>query len=319
MAKPAFTCFGLDFDQLSIRAAKLGVFRHGKKIRYAVQDLQESAGDFAKDEALVAGLKALAGKIGIRPHDRIMTGVSGKQVFVTQLLFKALPDAEMKTALRFEIRKSLPFESAGSALDYQILDRPDPEKKGRSTVMVTVVARAVLDRQISLLDKAGLKPWIVDVLPVAVANAYWASRSADDIDTTAVIVHFMPDVCNLVIDGRSAPYYSRSIYFSAEELFGAKGHDLPERERLKRLDAFQDELRRSMAYYEKTYGVSNFGPLYLIGSYAGNEELLSLIATKTGLVPETVFLPERSGYETGVEPGRYDVALSLALRGAENA
>lgn len=319
MAKPICICIGIDFDALSVRAARVAVFRQGKKVRYHIQDLRESAGDFAKDDALAAALRAMAAQVGVRSHDRIVSCVSGKQVYVSQVLFKALPDAEMKTALRFEVRKSLPFESAGSALDYQVLDRPDPEKKGRSTIMVTVVAKALLDRQIFLLEKAGLKPWIVDVLPMAVANAYWAGRDRDEPDTAAVIIHFMPDVCNLVIDGRAVPFYSRSIYLSAEELFGAKARDLAERERQKRLDAFQDELRRSLAYYEKTYGFSNFGPLYVLGDYAANEELLSLITVKTGLSADVSTLPERLGCEAKADPGRFEVALSLALRAAENA
>jgi Tfp pilus assembly PilM family ATPase len=284
-----------------------------------VDALKEYAGDFGKDAELDAAVRKMAGDLGVGPRDHVVIGLSGKQVHVAELQFKNLADAEMKTALRFEVRKTLPFDIAGATLDYQILDRVDPEKKDRITVMVTVVANALLDRHVRLLDKAGIEPWIVDVLPVAAANAFWAFRKDPDPAAAHVILHFAPEVCTLVLDGAATSFYTRSIYFSAEDMYGAAGASVTALERTRRLDALGDELRRSLSFYGKTYSSVKFGALCFMGNPVENEELRNTIRDKLGLVPDDQPLLARLESQQNTTPGKFDAALALSMRGAENA
>ena len=318
MARKIITSVGIEFDTLGLRAARVTTVLQGRETEYKVEELEESAGDYSKDEVLAAALKAMGEKLLVKPRDRVVVSLSGKQVYIAQIKFKEMPDAEMKNALRFEIRKNLPFDAAGAILDYQVAEGSDPEKKGKAAVTVSAVAGTLLDRALRLMDKAALKPWIVDVLPLALANAFWVGRPAEDPDMAHTIVHFAPDVCNVVIDGESAPFYMRSIYFSAEEIFGATGKDLAAREKTRRLDALGDELRRSLSYYEKTYNVSRYGWLYLAGNYAQHEELVSHVRDKVGLPVDEAPLLSRLNSRAQSAPGKFDLALALALRAGES-
>lgn len=319
MAKKSITTVGIEFDNLGIRAAKVTSVRKKKKIIYLLEGLEEVAGDFSKDDILAQGLKEMCGKIGLKAKDRVVASLSGKQVYVTHVKFKPLPVMEMKNALRFEIRKNLPFEAAGAALDYQILEGRTPEEKARPTVMVTAVASQLLERLIQVLGKADIRPWIVDVLPMVIANAFWVARDTPPPMAAHVMVHFSPDVCNLVIDGVSAPFFSRSVYFAAEEIYGKAAKPVPEQDRAKRLEGLAEELRRSLSYYEKTFGVSNFGWVYLVGNYVQNPDLRALIREKLGLPVDETPLLERIGSEVESVPGRFDLAVTLALRGKEES
>jgi Tfp pilus assembly PilM family ATPase len=318
MARKTITSVGVEFDMLGLRAARVTTVLQGRETEVKVEELEETTGDYSKDEALAAALKAAGEELSVKPKDRVVVSLSGKQVYISQIKFKEMPDAEMKNALRFEIRKNLPFDAAGAVLDYQVAEGSDPDKKGKSTVTVTAVASALLDRTLRLLEKAALKPWIVDVLPLALANAFWAGRPAEDPDMAHAIVHFAPDVCNVVIDGESAPFYMRSIYFSAEEIFGAAAKELAAREKTRRLEALGDELRRSLSYYEKTYNVSRYGWLCLAGNYAQHEELAGQVRDKVGLPVDETPLLTRINSRVQAPPGKFDLALALALRGGES-
>jgi Tfp pilus assembly PilM family ATPase len=317
MNKKAITSIGIEYDHFGIRAAKVQSVRLGNETKNSVETLLELNGDYAREEGLLTGLVSLAGQLGVKPAYRVVTCVSGRQVFVSQVKFKELPKAEMKKSLRAEIRKNLTFESAGSVLDYQVMGENDLEKKSLSDVTVTAVSRALIDFQVSILKKAGLEPGIVDVLPAAIANAYWAAR----VEAPAgahVMVHFSPDLCTLVIDGNSVPFYTRSIFFQARELFGPQSETVSAPEKVNQLEVLGEELRRSLSYYTTNHGVADFGTLYPIGNYVGSEELLSFLHEKSGLEVEENALLKRLENRKDAIPGKFDVALALALRGSEN-
>ncbi len=319
MASKTFSSLGFEFDNLGIRVARITAEHKGRKVAYTVDAVEETVGDFTQDDPLAAGIAALADKLGHKSKDRVVACVSGKQIYITQLKFKVLPIQEMNNALRFEIRKNLPFESSGSAIDFQVLEKPDPEKNIKPTVMVTAVANSLLERLLKVISKAGLTPWIIDVLPVTVANAYWMARSASEPRMAHVMAHFAPDVCSLVIDGDESPFYNRNIYFTTTELYGKQAvQSMPDSEKTRRLDVFAEELRRSLSYYEKTYGISNFGQIYLLGQCAHEEGLRTHLKNKLGLPLDPSPLLERLGGEPVSAPARFDAALALAIRGRED-
>jgi len=313
MEKKTLSTVGIEYDSLGIRAAKITSSVTGREINYVLENLQEVKGDFDKETELVAGLKKIKDRIGAGTRDNIVTCVAGKQVYAAQISFKRLPEAEMKSALKFEIRKDVPFDTASSAIDYQILDSSE-QQDDKLNILVTVVANSLLNKHLAALSKAGVRPWIVDVLPLAVINAFWAGERDQVNMDPRVVLHFAPDVCTLVIDGNAVPLYTRSIYFAAEEMYGAAGKGVTEQERIRRITTLGNELRRSLSYYEKTYGVSNFGALYLIGDYIYSPELHGGIAEKVGLELSGSTLLEKLGVKTNAPLGKFDVAIALAMR-----
>jgi hypothetical protein len=287
-------------------------------MQYRVDGLREVRGRFAKEEDLVQVLKELKSALGIAGSDRVVSCIGGKQVYVAQMLFKRLPPAEMNTALRIEMRKSLPFDASSAVIDYQENDGSGSQQdEGHVNLIVTAVAGNSLTRHLRALERAGLKPWIVDVLPLAVANAFWTMHG-DPTDVQAhVLVHIQSDMCTLVIDGNMVPYYTRTIYFSAEDLYGQSDKPIAERERTSRLGALGDELHRSLVFYEKTYQTSSFSTVHPYGNYLDSMELMEAVNHKIGLrVAPSPILDRLRVKMEGIPVGKFDVALGLAIRGA---
>jgi Tfp pilus assembly PilM family ATPase len=335
MAQKTMTSVGIEFDSFGLRAAKLTSVNTGKNIRYAVDNITEIKGNFSKDEELVGALQQVKEKLSISSRDRLVGCVSGKQVHVAQIQFRRLPDHEMATALKFEIRKNLPFDAASASIDYQVLDSKDTASEN-VRVLVTAVANSLLKKHLQVLTQAELKPWIIDVMPIAIANTFWAGEY-DPVNMSAnVIMHFAPEVCTLIIDGNGIPFYCRSIYFSAEELFGVKsaeasapapvpvsapGQALPQQqlavtdqERERRIKALGEELARSLSFYEKTNSISNFGGICLLGDYIQAPELLNAIHGRLNLRLKAPSMLQKLHSHVNAPPGKLDVAICLAMR-----
>jgi Tfp pilus assembly PilM family ATPase len=314
MSTKPLSSIGLDFDSTAIRGARIELAPGGSETMYVLKQLEQVRGSFTKDEALISGLKQIRDKLQISAADRLVTCVSGKQVYAAQMPFKKLPAAEMKNALRIEIRKSLPFESSGSIIEYQPIDGNDKADVGE--YFVTAVANILLDRHLQILGKAGLKPSSVDVLPAAVANTLYAGVTDLEQGNAYVMIHVGPSVCTLVIDGRGAQFFHRTIYFVAEEMFGEAqpATPLPQREWDRRMTALGDEVVRSISFYEKSYRGSKIGGVYLLGDYAKNEHLKTTIQSRTGLYVNHTGIASQLGNKDEAIQGIYEIALALALR-----
>lgn len=304
---------GIDYDNFCIRAAKVSATKKGKYIQHTVEDLKEVKGSFVKDEELVEGLIKIKKEISINHGDNVVSCISGKQIYTTQIPFRKLPDSEMRNALKFEIRKNLTFEAVGSAMDYQILKNPG-KKDENALVLVAAVANTLLDKQLMVLEKAGIKPSAVDVLPLAVSNVLWREEIEKELGIAYVIIHLSPSICTVVIDGIKVQYYTRSIYFSAEDMFGEKKKDVVVRERERRLNAFGEELKRSLTFYEKTYDIPKFSKTIISGEYVDSSEVLDFFKEKINLDIKYSELSEVYNENMGSPKGKFDIALALGMR-----
>lgn len=302
---------GIEYDHLAIRAARISSDGKGG---VAIDKLEECKGDYAEDEGLGDGLKQIKEKLGVGPRDSLVTCISGKQVFASQLPFRSLSREEMEPALRLELRKSLHFEVAGAALDYQVLNVGETVdgNSDQVQVLVALAGGGLLPRQLKVLSRAGLKPSAVDVLPVAIANTIWAWVEKPR-EQPQVAVHVGPSVSTIVIDGLRSPFFNRSVYFSAEEIF-AKDPAAALADR--RLASLGDEVARSLAFYEKSGFGSGFSEILLLGDYLEGTPLADHLRRHTGIPVRRMDIAKKIGGHP-VDPGRFDLALALALRGSD--
>jgi Tfp pilus assembly PilM family ATPase len=217
----------------------------------------------------------------------------------------------MDQALRLELRKTVHFEVATSTLDYHILPGEEESGGGPVQVMVALASNALLNRSLHLLEKAGLQPSAVDVLPVAIANALWANADGAA-DQPQIGLHVGAQITTIVIVAEHSPFFNRTIYFAAEDMFRKEANPA---DRDKRLQSLSDEVTRSLLFYEKTYGLSGYQGLNLLGDYLDGNGLVASLNRHTSLAIHKMDLPAKLGYQMGQNPGHFDLAVSLALRG----
>jgi Tfp pilus assembly PilM family ATPase len=306
-SRPGFTV-GIEYDHLAIRAARLSSDGRGS---FLVDRLEEVKGNFTEDGPLLEGFRQMKTKLGLGSRDPVVTCLSGKQVFATELAFRKLGSEEMEQALRLELRKTVHFEVATSTLDYEFLEDEEVTDDGKAQVLVAIASNALLNRQLSLLEKAGLKAAAVDVLPIAIANALWSWKGSREGGHPHVALHVGPQIATIVIDGEHSPFFNRTIYFAAEDIFGADRK--PDRE--KRIQSLVDEVSRSMVFYEKSSNISGFEDLVLLGDFLEGESLIHSLQRQTGLPIVKMDIPGKMKSIREPQPGRFDLAVALALRG----
>lgn len=318
MAKKTLPQFGIEYDQCGIRGARVVMERVGDDELRVLDTVEEITGDFSTGEELLAGLKQLREKLAAAAGGFLATCIGGKEVYAARLAFRRLPDNEMANALRLEMRKSLPFELSSSTMDFQIMDSGE-RKDDKVDVLVAVVADALMSRHLKVLEKAGLKPEIVDVLPTAIANALNISLGDEAEEGIAhLALHIGPSMSTVVFDGAGVPFFTRSIYFDAQRIFNGKekAERMSERERSSKTETFLGEITRSLSFYEHTYKVSRFGRMALMGDFSDRADLRMMIAERAGLQPLTSSPASRMGAAGMAPPGKLDLAVALASRGS---
>lgn len=307
------TTIGIEYDRGGIRGAKLVSEEiHGEWLS-AVEAVEEVRGRFDDESALIEGLVSIRRELEAGSADSIVSCVGGKQVYVVQMPFRRLADEETRRALRFELRKKVPFEVAGSTIDFQAL-RTAQKAGENSELLVTVVANALLHHHLKVMEKAGMRPDMVDVLPAAAVNAARGAKpETAGGKSTAVIVHIGPEATTLVFHGEG-PFFTRSFFFDAAGISDADPATLASGDTRESLSAFGQELLRSLSYYEKTYRIADLGELMVMGDYVAHPEIRRQVEGVGLPVRFGAPLPEGSG--TKIPPGTFDMAIGLAARGA---
>lgn len=303
---------GIDLDMQSIRAVKI---KHtGKSAKPIISSIEEITGTFVKDEEVIAGLKAMRQRLSVSFGDSIITCVGGKQTYAAQIAFKKMPDEEMHGALKFEIRKNIPFDTVGATISYQFLSQ-NVKKNELSPLIVTAVSNIIMQRYLRVFEKSGLHPEIIDVFPLTIANAFHIHRDTiKDSEKNGCILHIGSEFSTIVIDGDNIPFFNRTIYFAANELFGPSKSDLiAQREIERRITAFTEEIVRSLAYYENTYHAKAPNILTVLGSYP-IPELLQKIQNDTGQTVRLLNLIGSIDNKYASAESKFDIALILSMR-----
>ena len=312
MAKKTSIAIGIDTDSHGIRAVRIQNSEVNGKIVRSVTQCEEVRGNFDNETEFHNGLKSIREKIGVSFQSSVVTCVSGKQVYVAQIPFRKVPLPEMKNALQLEIRKNLPFDIANATLEFQVMNTGEEEV----SVLVTVVAGTLISRHMKALALAGLRPSIVDVLPTAISNAFYAGSDMLRPGMAFVSLHIGYGVCTLVVDGIDVPFFHRNIFVPVDELFDRADADKEAltQERKRRLDGLGEEIIRSLSFYQESFPITSISGMFLLGEYLDKQELIDALTSKTGIPVTILDICSKLNCTKKPAPGRFEIALALALR-----
>ena len=308
---------GFDQDVNFIRGVRLQYeVPKGKGMRpkWKLLSADEVAGDFFEDSKIIAALKKLKGKLGVTASDKVAVCLSGKQTYAIQMDVRKLPDEEMAGMLKLELRKSMPFESSVATFDYQFLPvASDYVSDGGVPVIVSAAANSFLSKHVLNYQKAGLRPFHVNILPICAADAFWAvKKDATVSNETYVILHIGSAVCTLVIVGDASPFFNRSFSFGIDEVVSgsAKGGDM---ETTLQLNALAGEITKSVSYYKNTFPCGNISAITILGNHASHP-VFDTLGQKMGYAIQTIQTASLVSALKPLEPGKYDLAIALAMQ-----
>ncbi len=321
---------GLDIGSHSIKLVGLKMTLKGPVITHAgIKEIPY--GEDREDLDFISEtVKSLYREIGLQPG-KVRLTVSGSGVFIRQITIPSMPKAELKEAVRWEIKEYLPFPVESAQIDFFILHEFVEDNVKKLDVIVVACPKNLIDRTLSIAEGAGLKPVHLDICPFAIWNAMLISGQLAkeevialiDLGDEKTVIHLFrngvlqfareitpagEDITRAIMEGIVSDKEPRLIYERAEkikqemDIFSKTPH---EKARDKSIDfskisflvrpvleRLTVEIGRSLEYYKNQFHVERIDRLLLTGGGSNLVDIASCLSGELRL-PVEQFIPFR--------------------------
>jgi type IV pilus assembly protein PilM len=178
--------FGLDIGSHSIKLVGLRTASRGAFLTaFGVKEIPQRT-DQEPPPVLIETLKALFEEHPIKSK-RVRLTLSGDGVHLLRIILPALPEEELREAIRWEIKSQIPFPIETARIDYHAIGEFVEEGAKKLDLMVVACPSTLIEETLSLLEGTGLKPEHLDVAPFALWSSILSSDRYVRGETTALI------------------------------------------------------------------------------------------------------------------------------------
>jgi len=312
----AKTTIGLDIGTSAVRAAEIRGADTGVLIRFAQLSLPAGSvvgGEITDTEAVAAVIRDLW-KQGEFKGKRVAVGVANQSVVVRQVDVPKMDEAELASALRYQVQDYIPISMDDALLDFMVLDEFEGEEHAPMLRVLAVAAQKdMVANVMAVLDRAGLEPVVVDLAPLAAMRALVEpipsilnERSAE------AIIDIGAGVTNVVVHEDGTPRFVRILPSGGNDITNALVAELrvsvddaeaqkrvvglqPEGASVEagvatvieqRARAFIDDVRRSIDFYQSSPDQAKIARVLVIGGGSRLPRLAERLATALRLPVE---------------------------------
>jgi type IV pilus assembly protein PilM len=245
------------------------------------------------DEARVADMvKQIFNETGAKA-DKVITAVSGHDSLYRIMTMPELPDAVLPEAIRREAKRTIPTPLEEVYFSYQ---RLPSLTKGESRIFLVTFPRNLVDALIRTLRQVGIKPYIMDLAPLALCRVPNEPR--------AIIVNARLDHLDVMVLADRLPQVIRRLVLPGE------AESLEER-----LPLIAEEFNRTIAFYNSGHienPLDTTVPVFVCGELAEVPDRWQSVVSQAGypisLLPSPVEPPE------GFNTNEFMVNIGLALK-----
>ncbi|RME72487.1 MAG: type IV pilus assembly protein PilM [Planctomycetota bacterium] len=265
---------GLDIGSSEIKALEMQKFGDG----YAITGFA-STRVHSPDETRAAIQEVIATG-GFRTR-RVVTAVSGRSVIVRYVNMPRMAPDQLRSAVRYEADKYIPFEVEDVVLDCQVLEpetAPTEGEQPEMKVLLVAVKKSLIEEHVALLSDCNLTPAVIDVDAFALGNAFElhvtaSHREREFEDRVVALIDIGANKTNINIVRGGNSYFTREVYLAGNDFTEAiarrLGIDEEEAEALKceprdrvgeveecilpTLDDLGNEIQLSFDYFENQF------------------------------------------------------------------
>jgi type IV pilus assembly protein PilM len=314
---------GLDIGTTAVRAAEVSV-RRGQVVLERIGQAGLPAGAVVdgevKDPAEVAiAIKDLWRRTRISSR-RVIIGVANQRVVVRLVDLPWMPPNELRSSLGFQAGDYLPIPVDQAELDYAVIGEHEATGGQRLLRVLLVAAeKQMLAGHLEAVRAAGLRPAGIDVNPIALLRSL--SPVAGFEDGAEVLLDVGARVTSMVIHDNGVLRFIRILLMGGADVTSTLervldvDRDTAERTKLaasagdevtpeagdllnERLDAFVEEIRGSLEFYQSQQDPTPLGRVVVSGGGSLLGPLVERLQAATG-VPT-----ERGRTLAGVRVGR---------------
>ncbi len=284
------------------------------------------------DSDLKSGLKNLLSMAKLSSK-KVNVSLSGPSVIVRYIDMPPMKEEELRSSIKFEAEKYLPFNIKDSIIDCTLLNKT---AKGVNKVLLVAAKRSEVDNLMALFKKVGLEIGTIDIDSLAVLNSF--HNAHPDEDSTYALVNMGSRFTNMNIVTEGSVCFTRDMLWGGRDIANrikdAMRIELKEAEALKKkpgekrgdiikvitpvLEKLASQIRMSLDYFESQFG-KNVERLYLSGGTSYRVNIVDFL--KDNLDTNTLMWNpfERISVVDNTEeaegsPAIFAVAIGLALR-----
>jgi len=288
MAKKIVTLY---VDDTSIRLLVI----QGKRIRKWADVLLEpglvKSAVVIKEAEVASQIKQLLKAEKVKAK-KVIVGLSGLHCLSRPITFPQLPRAMLAEAVTREAKRVLPVPVEQLYISWQTIPAPE----GKTQVYLIAIPRKTADAMVKMLHRARLKPYLMDLKPLALARVVK--------EATAIIVNIEPAELDIVIMTDGIPQPIRTVPLPSKALSWQE-----------KLPMIKDEIDRTIKFYNSTYKdkpLVQSTPMFVSGGLADEPEIAQSLSDGLGYP----VLPLSSSLECPeqLDPSRYMVNIGLAFK-----
>ncbi len=272
---------GLDIGNSSVKMVEIA--SSGENLSLVCLGMKRASATVR--EPLIETIKSLSREIKTTAKDAFIS-VSGPSVIVRFITMPKMRDDELKSAVRFEAERHIPFSINECIVDHQILKKN--EKENKFDILLVAAKKDFIMERISIAEECGFSVGAVDVDACALANAFLRNLSTASSGKTAALLNIGASLTNIGIVADGALCFTRDISIGGDDFNKAISKalsldiktveeiKLSPKERLQDVIActksimgnLLDETRLSLNYYENQSG-KGADEIYISGGSSG--------------------------------------------------
>jgi len=223
---------------------------------------------------------------------KVIAGLSGLHSLSQLITLPHLPESMLAEAIKREAERVLPVPLDELYISWQII----PASGEEMPVFLVALPRKAADALIKTLHQAGVKPYLMDLAPLALARVV-------DKDT-AIVVNARSSEFDIVIIVEGVPQLIRSLSFHGEA-------ESPE----ERLSIIRGELERTIKFYNSSHPDKPFEPslpILVSGEMVETPEACQSLADELKRSVSPLSLPVKCPKNIAVS--EYIVNIGLVLK-----
>lgn len=205
--KKSESVIGIDIGTTTVKLAEIA--RQGNKLILRNAVLCDLPANIAEDgyitdtSALAELLQQVKAKNGIRTQEAVVA-VSGRSIFVREVAFPVMTEAELREAIKWDMEKYVPFAPGSYYHDFVIVGKTSNEQEQEMKVLLVAAPQDLVNKIVSGLKTAGLKTMAVDIEPLAI---YRTLNGAEN----SVVVDLGGDAAQVIVFQNGSPTVTRAI------------------------------------------------------------------------------------------------------------
>jgi len=254
-----------------------------------------------RDDYIVEAIQRVFKENNVKPGD-VIGAISSEEAMVRYFQMPKIPKQEWTSAINFEAKRYIPFRMKDVASDFMV--RPNKTSASVMDVVFVAVKQDVIESFTAILERAGVRPIIIEPAPFSLIRAFNAAEQISDKINTA-IVNIDVKTANINILKNGVPYIVRDIPLEQDASEDKSFEPIFEK--------LLGEIKLSFDFYEKQFPTEVIDKI-IIYSHVSLENWHELVGKELQVAVEVGDPLRGIAIKKDVVPPRLAVAFGLALR-----